>query len=83
MQYPGKLVPEQAEVCMHVPLPEGVEHLLLVQHLISLEPGHKPDVTVPLQHPADVDTHTLHTLIINDEIIIIYPSIPLTEQVAS
>ena len=35
---------------------------------MSEDPGHKFDVTVPEQHPADVETHT--------------PSIPETEQVA-
>lgn len=43
-QYPDTEVPEQAEVCLHVPLPEGVEQGLLVQHLISAEPGHRLDV---------------------------------------
>ena len=45
----------------------GVEHLLLVQHLISDDPGHKLDVTVPEQQPLDILTHT--------------PVTPLTEQV--
>lgn len=59
VQYPGTEVPEHADVCLHVPEPEGVEQGLLVQHLISLEPGHKFDVTVPEQQPADIDTQTL------------------------
>jgi hypothetical protein len=51
-----------------VPDPDGVLHLLFVQHFISEEPGHRLDVTVPLQQPAETDTHT--------------PSIPETEQVS-
>ncbi len=57
-QYPATDVPEQAEVCLHTPFPFGVEHGLLVQQRISDEPGHKPDVTVPLQQPAETDTQT-------------------------
>lgn len=56
------------EVCIHVPDPEGVEHLLFVQHLMSLLPEHRFDVTVPVQHPAEIETHT--------------PSIPEDVQVA-
>jgi hypothetical protein len=51
-------VPLQADVCMHVPLPEGVLHLLDVQHLMSEEPEHRLDVVLPLQQPPDTDTHT-------------------------
>jgi hypothetical protein len=44
---------------LHVPEPEGVEQGLLVQHLISLEPGQRFDVTEPEQQPAEVETQTL------------------------
>ena len=37
VQYPEIDVPEQAEVCLHVPEPDGVEHLLFVQHYNSLQ----------------------------------------------
>ena len=48
---------EHKEVCIHVPLPLGVEHEAFVQHLISLLPGHKLLVTVPEeQHPAEILT---------------------------
>jgi hypothetical protein len=53
---------------MQVPEPWGVLHLLLVQHLMSLDPGHKLEVTVPEQQPAEMETQT--------------PSTPLTVQVA-
>ena len=43
---------------MQVPLPEGVEHLLLVQHLMSEEPGQRLEVAVPEQQPAEILTHT-------------------------
>lgn len=32
VQYPGTEVPEQVDVCTHVPDPCGVEHAALVQH---------------------------------------------------
>jgi hypothetical protein len=53
---------------MQVPLPEGVEQWLFVQHLISEEPGHRLEVTVPEQQPAEMLTQT--------------PSMPETVQVA-
>jgi hypothetical protein len=53
---------------MQVPLPEGVEHGLFVQHLMSEDPGHRLDVVVPEQQPAEVLTQT--------------PSMPETVQVA-
>jgi hypothetical protein len=59
VQYPGTEVPEQAEVCLQVPEPEGVVQGLFVQHLISLEPGHKFEVVVPEQQPAEMETQTL------------------------
>jgi hypothetical protein len=68
VQYPGYGVPLHFEVCIQVPEPEGVEHLLLVQHLISLLPAHRFEVTVPVQQPAEIDTHI--------------PSIPEAVQVA-
>ncbi len=43
---------------MQVPDPDGVLHLLLVQHLMSLEPGQRFEVTVPEQHPAEIETQT-------------------------
>ncbi len=43
---------------MQVPLPEGVEHLLLVQHLMSEEPGQRLEVVVPEQQPAEILTQT-------------------------
>ena len=58
----------QSEVCMQVPEPDGVEHFDCVQHLISLDPGHKFDVVVPEQHPAEILTQA--------------PSYPDTVQVA-
>jgi hypothetical protein len=60
---------EQREVCIQVPLPDGVEHLALVQQRMSEDPGHKLEVTVPeLQQPAEILTQT--------------PSTPDTVQVA-
>jgi hypothetical protein len=53
---------------MQVPVPEGVEQEFLVQHLISLEPGHKFEVFVPEQQPAEILTQT--------------PSMPPAVQVA-
>ena len=70
-QYPETDFPpfdEHNDVCMHVPDPEGVEHLACVQHLISEDPGQRLEVVVPEQHPAEILTQT--------------PSYPLTVQVA-
>jgi hypothetical protein len=58
LQYPDTVVPLHALVCLQVPLPEGVLQGLFVQHLISDEPGHKPEFTDPLQQPAAIETHT-------------------------
>jgi hypothetical protein len=58
-QYPGTEVPVQADVCLQVPDPDGVLQGLLVQHLISLDPAHRLEVTVPEQQPADMETQTL------------------------
>lgn len=59
-QYPENEDPpleEHNDVCMHDPVPEGVVQEGWVQHLISDEPGHKPEVTEPeLQHPAEILT---------------------------
>jgi hypothetical protein len=59
-QYPGTAYtpePEQAEVCMQVPEPEGVEQRSFVQHLMSEDPGHRPEVVVPVeQHPPEMLT---------------------------
>jgi hypothetical protein len=68
VQYPDTEVPEQVDDCLQVPLPEGVEQALLVQHFTSSDPGQRPEVTDPEQHPAEMLTHT--------------PSTPETEQVA-
>jgi hypothetical protein len=68
VQYPATEVPEHFDVWTHVPEPEGVLHLALVQHFISELPGHRFAVTAPEQQPAEVDTQT--------------PSTPPTEQVA-
>lgn len=43
---------------MHWPEPDGVEHEGVVQHLMSEEPGHKLEVTVPEQQPEEMDTQT-------------------------
>ena len=43
----------------HSPDPAAVVQVGDVQHLMSLEPGHKLAVCVPPgQHPAEMDTHT-------------------------
>lgn len=50
------------EVWRQVPAPKGVLQPLLVQHLMSEEPGHRPAVTVPEeQHPSDTLTQTPST----------------------
>lgn len=56
--YPATDFPEHAEVCLQVPLPDEVEHGLLVQHLMSEDPGQRPEVTAPEQQPAEIETHT-------------------------
>jgi hypothetical protein len=43
---------------MHFPVPCGVEQVFLVQHLMSDEPGQRPAVVVPEQHPAETLTQT-------------------------
>jgi hypothetical protein len=53
---------------LHVPLPEGVEQILFVQHLISDDPAQRPAVVVPEQQPAEILTQT--------------PVMPPLEQVA-
>ena len=60
-QYPATVDPPQALVCLHVPVPCGVEHGLFVQQRISEDPGHSPDVTVPEQHPEPMETQTPST----------------------
>jgi hypothetical protein len=57
-QYPATCVPEQADICLQVPLPCDVEQGLLVQHLISELPGHNPEVTLPEQQPPEIETQT-------------------------
>ena len=49
------------EVEMQVPDPYGVEHVALVQHSMSLDPGQYPAVAVPEQHPAETLTHAPST----------------------
>ena len=51
-------MPLHAEICLQVPEPEGVLQVLEVQQRISEEPGHNPEVTVPEQQPADIETQT-------------------------
>ena len=51
-------VPEHADVCLHVPDPEGVEQGLFVQHLTSELPGQRLEVTVPEQQPDEIETQT-------------------------
>jgi len=61
VQYPETDFPpfdEHNEVCIQVPDPDGVLHLLLVQHLMSSDPGQRFEVTVPEQQPAEIDTQT-------------------------
>ena len=42
---------------MQVPEPEGVEQRSFVQHLMSEDPGHRPEVVVPVeQHPPEMLT---------------------------
>ncbi len=42
VQYPGMGVPLQEEDERQVPVPWGVVHVGAVQHLMSLDPGHRP-----------------------------------------
>ncbi len=64
MQYPETEVPPwelHKLVCSQTPEPMEVVHLLLVQHFISLDPGQRLEVVVPLQHPAEILTQTPET----------------------